>query len=124
MPVCCVPYKILAQLSLHTTSSKEYFVGGLEHFLSGLVLLDVCDSSRPCACSRIEIVHCIAEYSLVCLLSTGLQLYVGETGRFACTGDTPVDRGGHPAADDEQDTFHKSTTSHATSKDHLIFLPS
>ena len=54
--VCCVPYQILAQLSLHTTSSKEsleYFVGGLEHFLSGLVLLDVCDSSRQCACSRI-----------------------------------------------------------------------
>ena len=67
-PVCCVPctsvlcavYKILAQLFLHTTSSKEsleYFVGGLQHFLSGLVLLDVCDSSRQCACSRIEIVH-------------------------------------------------------------------
>ena len=58
--VCCVPYELLAQLSLHTTSSKEsleYFVGGLQHFLSGLVLLDVCDSSRQCACSRIEIVH-------------------------------------------------------------------
>ena len=44
---CAVPNAGAALL--HTTSSKEslleYFVGGLEPFLSGLVLLDVCDSS-------------------------------------------------------------------------------
>ena len=91
------------------------------HFLPGLLLLDVGDSGRQCACSRVEFVHCVGEYLLLTRLCAfylpGRNCRLGETGSFACIGDTPVDSG-HPA-DDERNTFQKISTSHVTSRYHF-----
>ena len=103
-------YACVQKNTIKTVLEKNDFIS--LHFLPGWVLLDEGDTSGQCTCSRVEIVLLTrAPLRLCAFCLLGCKCRLGETVRFACRGDTPVDSG-HPT-DDEPDTFQKISTSHA-----------